>query len=140
MATLDVSEQRRLEKELRHAQKLEAVGQLAAGVAHDFNNMLTVIQGHATMQLAAVTLEKNLADSLKQVSLAAERAAALTRQLLAFSRKQIVQPRVLNLNAIVRNLQDMLSRVIGEDIDLRFEFSETLPRIYADEATSSRSS
>ena len=134
VATLDVSEQRRLEKELRHAQKLEAVGQLAAGVAHDFNNILTVIQGHATMQLAAATMEKHLADSFKQVSLAAERAAALTRQLLAFSRKQIVQPRVLNVNVVIRNLQDMLTRIIGEDIDLRFAFSEELPGVYADEA------
>ena len=134
LATQDVSEQRKLEKQLRHAQKLEAVGQFAAGVAHDFNNMLTVIQGHASLQLAAENIEKGLADSLTQVSLAAERAASLTRQLLTFSRKQIVQPQVLDLNGIVHNLHNMLHRLIGEHIDLRCEFSEGLPAIFADES------
>ena len=133
LATQDVSEQRKLEKQLRHAQKLEAVGQFAAGVAHDFNNMLTVIQGHASLQLAADHLEKGMADSLNQVSIAAERAAALTRQLLTFSRKQIVQPRVLDLNSIVENLHDMLRRLIGEHIDLRCEFANGLT-IFADES------
>ena len=134
MATQDVSEQRKLEKQLRHAQKLEAVGQFAAGVAHDFNNMLTVIQGHASIQLAADNLEKGLAESLGQVSQAAERAATLTRQLLTFSRKQVVQPRVLDLNVTVRNLHDMLRRLIGEHINLRCEFAESLPAIHADES------
>jgi PAS domain S-box-containing protein len=134
VATQDVSEQRKLEKQLRHSQKLEAVGQFAAGVAHDFNNMLTVIQGHASIHLAANNIEKDVADSLNQVSLAAERAAALTRQLLTFSRKQIVQPQVLDLNAIVSNLHDMLRRLIGEHIDLRCEFAENLPPIHADES------
>ena len=134
VATQDVSEQRKLEKQLRHSQKLEAVGQFAAGVAHDFNNMLTVIQGHASIHLNANNVAKDVADSLNQVSLAAERAAALTRQLLTFSRKQIVQPRVLDLNAIVGNLHDMLSRLIGEHIDLRCEFAADLPPIHADES------
>jgi len=134
LAKQDVSEQRKLEKQLRHAQKLEAVGQFAAGVAHDFNNMLTVIQGHASIQLAADNIEKGLSDSLNQVSLAAERAAALTRQLLTFSRKQIVQPRMLDLNSIMHNLHNMLRRLIGEHIDLRCEFAEHLPAIFADES------
>jgi len=134
VAMLDVSEQRRLEQQLRHSQKLEAVGQLAAGVAHDFNNILTIIQGHASMRLAAHDLEKDLADSLNQVSIAAERAAALTRQLLAFSRKQIVQPKVLNLNTIVHRLHEMLRRLIGEHIDLQCDLANPLPDIYADEA------
>jgi two-component system cell cycle sensor histidine kinase/response regulator CckA len=134
LAIQDVSEQRRLEKELRHAQKLEAVGQFAAGVAHDFNNMLTVIQGHASIQLAAKNLEKGVSESLAQVSLAAERAAALTRQLLTFSRKQVVQPRTLDLNEIVRNLHDMLRRLIGADIDLRCELADRLPAIHADQS------
>jgi PAS domain S-box-containing protein len=134
VATQDVSEQRKLEKQLRHAQKLEAVGQFAAGVAHDFNNMLTVIQGHASIHLAANHIEKGLADSLNQVSLAAERAASLTRQLLTFSRKQVVQPQVLDLNEIVRNLHNMLHRLIGEHIDLRCEFGDQLPLIFADES------
>jgi PAS domain S-box-containing protein len=133
IATQDVSEQRRLEKELRHAQKLEAVGQFAAGVAHDFNNLLTVIQGHASIQLAAKDLEKDLENSLAQVSHAAERAAALTRQILAFSRKQIVQFRLLDLNAVVHNLEDMLRRLVDTHIDLQCEFSEVTPWIYSDQ-------
>jgi PAS domain S-box-containing protein len=134
VATLDVSEQRKLERQLRHAQKLEAVGQFASGVAHDFNNMLTIIQGHTSMRLAAENLDEEVTDSLQQVSLAAERAAALTRQLLTFSRKQIVQPRVLDLNSTVRNLHDMLRRVIGEHIDLTCEFGENVPATFADES------
>jgi two-component system cell cycle sensor histidine kinase/response regulator CckA len=132
VAAQDVSEQRKLELKLRHAQKLEAVGQFAAGVAHDFNNMLTVIQGHASIQLAAVNVEKDLADSLNHVVFAAERAAALTRQLLTFSRKHVVQPQALDLNTIIRNLHEMLSRLIGEHIDLRCELAEDLPAIFAD--------
>ena len=134
VATQDVSEQRKLEKQLRHSQKLEAVGQFAAGVAHDFNNMLTVIHGHASLHLAANNLAKDVTDSLNQVSLAAERAAALTRQLLTFSRKQIVQPRVLDVNAIVGNLHDMLRRLIGEHIDLQCEMADGLPAVRADES------
>ena len=134
LAMQDVSEQRRLEKELRHAQKLEAVGQFAAGVAHDFNNMLTVIQGHTSIQLAAKNLEKDVSESLAQVSLAAERAAALTRQLLTFSRKQVVQPRTLDLNEIVRNLHDMLRRLIGADIELSCDLFDELPAIRADQS------
>lgn len=134
IATQDVSEQRRLEQQLRHSQKLEAVGQFAAGVAHDFNNMLTVIQGHTSMQLAVESLDQDVANSLQQVSLAADRAAALTRQLLTFSRKQVVQPRLLDLNATVRNLRDMFSRVIGEHIELECELAENLPSIFADES------
>lgn len=134
VATQDVSEQRKLEKQLRHSQKLEAVGQFAAGVAHDFNNMLTVIQGHASMHLAADNLEKGVTDSLNQVAHAAERAAALTRQLLTFSRKQMVQLQVLDVNAVVGNLHDMLRRLISEHIDLRCEFAAGLPAIRADQS------
>jgi PAS domain S-box-containing protein len=133
VATLDVSEQRNLETQLRHAQKLEAIGQFAAGVAHDFNNILTVILGHASMQLAVTDVGKDVANSLNQVSLAAERAAALTRQLLAFSRKQVVQSRTLDLNEIVGNLHEMLGRLIGEHIHLQCEFDENLPGVHADE-------
>jgi two-component system cell cycle sensor histidine kinase/response regulator CckA len=134
VAAQDVSEQRKLELKLRHAQKLEAVGQFAAGVAHDFNNMLTVIQGHASIQLAAANLEKDLADSLNHVSFAAERAAALTRQLLTFSRKHVVQAQLLDVNVIIQNLHHMLSRVIGEHIELRCELDDDLPAIYADDS------
>jgi PAS domain S-box-containing protein len=134
VATLDVSEQRSLERQLRHAQKLEAVGQFASGVAHDFNNMLTVIQGYTSLSLAAAGLNADVAESLQQVALAAERAASLTRQLLTFSRKQIVQPRVLDLNETLRNLHDMLRRMIGEHIELSCAFGEKVPVIFADES------
>jgi signal transduction histidine kinase/CheY-like chemotaxis protein len=134
LAALDMSEQRKLEQQLRQAQKLEAVGQLAAGVAHDFNNILTVIQGHVSMQLAATSLEKSLAGSLRQVSDAAERAAALTRQLLAFSRKQVVQRKAVNLNRVVENLEEMLRRLIGSHIDLQCVYAPKLPEVCADEA------
>ncbi len=133
VAALDVSEQRRLEKQLRHTQKLEAVGQLAAGIAHDFNNILTVILGHTGLQLTAANLDEDMADSLRQMTQAGERAAALTRQLLAFSRKQMMQPQLLRLDHVVENLRDMLSRVIGEHITLKCEFEENIPPIYADE-------
>lgn len=132
-ATLDVTEQRSLEKKLRHSQKLEAIGQFAAGVAHDFNNMLTVIQGHASLHMTSPHLSSDVLNSLDQMSLAAERAAGLTRQLLMFSRKQVVQPRVLNVNSIVENLQDMLSRLIGEQVSLSCDLSPNLPTIFADE-------
>ncbi len=132
IAALDVSDQRTLEKKLRHAQKLEAVGQFAAGVAHDFNNVLTVIQGHANLQLAAKDLDNDMTESLTQVSQAAQRAASLTKQLLMFSRKQMVQPRALNLNEVVQTLQEMLGRVIGEHIQLNCQLSEPLPAILAD--------
>jgi two-component system cell cycle sensor histidine kinase/response regulator CckA len=134
VATLDVSEQRNLERQLRHSQKLEAVGQFASGVAHDFNNMLTVIQGYTSLSLAASGLDADVTNSLQQVALAADRATALTRQLLTFSRKQMVQLRVLDLNDTLRNLHAMLRRVIGEEIELSCEFDERRPAIFADES------
>jgi PAS domain S-box-containing protein len=130
--TQDISEHLNLENQLRQAQKMEAVGQLAAGVAHDFNNLLTVIQGHVSLRLANPKLEAPLADSLKQVLSAAERASALTSQLLAFSRKQIMQPRALNLNELIDNLTQMLRRLIGEDINLQCEWAKDLPCVFAD--------
>jgi PAS domain S-box-containing protein len=128
----DISERLNLENQLRQAQKMEAIGQLAAGVAHDFNNMLTIIQGHASLQLAAVGLSKDTKESLEQITLAAERAANLTRQLLAFSRRQILQPRVLVLNELLRDLTTMLRRLIGENIELKCAFDEGLPPVWAD--------
>ena len=129
----DISARLALEKQLRRSQKLEAVGQLAAGVAHDFNNLLTVIQGHATLQLAAKNIESHLEESLSQVALAADRAAALTRQLLAFGRKQLLQPRQLDLNYVINRLTKMLGRLIGENIRLSADLAEQLPALYADE-------
>ena len=128
---VDVTEMQSLEAQFRHAQKLESVGQLAAGVAHDFNNILTVIQGYADFLQARYDGDTNLTEPLKQISDASRRAATLTRQLLMFSRKQVLQPKVLDLNKVIQNLTNMLSRVLGEDIALETAFGE-LPAIEAD--------
>jgi two-component system, cell cycle sensor histidine kinase and response regulator CckA len=128
----DITEMLNLEAQFRHAQKLESVGQLAAGVAHDFNNILTVIQGYADCLLLGGLNENASAKALKQISDAARRAAALTRQLLLFSRKQVIQRKVLDFNAVLQNLANMLSRLLGEDIALEFNCAPNLPRIEAD--------
>ena len=114
----DITAQKQLEEQFRQAQKMEGIGRLAGGVAHDFNNLLTVISGHAELSLMALDPRDPLQSDLKEIQNAADRAADLTRQLLAFSRKQPLQPKVLSLNDIVTELHKMLKRVIGEDIDL----------------------
>ena len=105
MSVQDITERLNVENQLRQAQKMEVVGQIAAGIAHDFNNILTVIQGHAELQLNAEALDESLADSLHEISRAAARAASLTRQLLAFSRKQMLQRRPLDLHGGVEQSQ-----------------------------------
>jgi PAS domain S-box-containing protein len=114
----DITERKRAEDQLRQSQKMEAVGQLAGGVAHDFNNLLGVITGYAGLLLKDIGPEHTGARRLEQIHKAADRAAALTRQLLAFSRKQVLQPRVLDLNAVVSDVEKMLGRLIGEDIQI----------------------
>ena len=129
----DVTREAQLEAQLRQAQKMEAVGQLAGGVAHDFNNMLAVIRGNA--ELLLMDEEQFTADAregLKHVVEASERAANLTRQLLAFSRKQVLQPQPLVLNEVIANLTKMLKRVIGENIDLQCHYAALLPHVQAD--------
>ena len=128
----DITDRVRLENELRQAQKMEAVGRLAAGVAHDFNNILTVILGNTSMTLNNPRLDSRLAASLNQVERAAQRATALTRQLLAYSRKQMIQRRALALNEIVEQTVAMLRRLIGEHIALDMQLSPELPPIFAD--------
>lgn len=128
----DVTEMLNLEAQFRHAQKLESVGQLAAGVAHDFNNILTVIQGYSECLLNRCQGDAPTQTALKQISDASKRAAALTRQLLMFSRKQVIQTRVLDLNAVLQNLSNMLSRLLGEDIKLESHYGHDLPRVEAD--------
>jgi len=128
----DITERLNVENQLRQAQKMELVGQIAAGVAHDFNNILTVIQGHAELQLNAENLNEPLADSLREISRAGARAAALTRQLLAFSRKQMLQRQSLDLRESLEELSKMLKRVIGEHIYLRIQCAEDLPPVFAD--------
>jgi signal transduction histidine kinase len=126
----DITEARELEHQLRQSQKLEAVGQLAGGVAHDFNNLLTVITGYGEGLLA--DLEGESQEAAKEVCMAAERASALTRQLLAFSRRQFLQPRILDLNGVLGELEGMLRRVIGEDIECELSLDPSLGRVMAD--------
>src|SRR6266571_8865520 len=114
----DVTEQRALEQQLRQSQKMEAVGRLAGGIAHDFNNLLMVILGYCEFLLERVGSDAPLRGSVQEVANAAERATSLTRQLLAFSRKQMLAPKVLDLNAVVKENLKMLTRMIGEDIYL----------------------
>ena len=114
----DISQRKQLEEQLLHAQKMEAVGRLAGGVAHDFNNMLTVISGYNRMILDELSTLDPLRGYAEEILKAADRAGALTNQLLAFSRRQIVQPRVINVNAVVTQTQKMLRRLIGEDVEL----------------------
>jgi PAS domain S-box-containing protein len=114
----DLTEQKKLEAQLRQSQKMEAVGQLAGGVAHDFNNMLTVILGYAEIAIIQLGPKHPLCNKLLEIRKAAERSADLTQQLLAFARKQTVAPKVLDLNETVENILKMLRRLIGEDIDL----------------------
>ena len=114
----DITEHKALEAQLRQAAKMEAIGQLAGGVAHDFNNLLTAITTNAELALGAQNTGEDVQEELGQIKRAAERAAGLTRQLLAFSRKQMLQPRVMRVNEAVREAGDLLERVIGEDIHL----------------------
>ncbi len=136
---LDISERKTLEQELVQAQKMESVGRLAGGVAHDFNNLLTVICGYTEMALCLVedpeTLRENqahLTKDLTQVLRAAERAATLTRQLLAFSRRQVLRPEILDLNRVINDCASMLRRLIGEDIALLVKEGDSLRSVLAD--------
>ena len=128
----DVTARRQLEEQLRQSQKLEAVGALAGGVAHDFNNLLTVILGHAEILNEVLGASKTERDDVLEITKAARRAAALTRQLLAFGRKQVLQPVVLDLNEVIASLMTMLRRLIGEDIEISIEPAQALGVITAD--------
>jgi PAS domain S-box-containing protein len=120
--------QKELEQQFRQSQKMEAVGRLAGGVAHDFNNLLTAILGHSELSLLSLNENDPLHSDIKEIYNAANRASHLTRQLLAFSRKQKLQPKILNLNEIIINLEKMLQRIIGEDINLtHFPVDNLLP-------------
>ena len=129
---LDVTREKELEAQLRQSQKMEAVGRLAGGVAHDFNNMLTVITGYSEFLLKRLSASDPIRSELEAIRQAGERAAGLTRQLLAFSRKQILAPQVLNVNRVVSETDKMLRRLIGEDIELVAILAPDLGNVKAD--------
>jgi len=128
----DVTQQRRLEQQLMQSQKMEAIGRLAGGVAHDFNNLLTAINGYGQILLSDLSPADSRRENVQEILEAASRAASLTRQLLIFSRKQVLQPQVVTLNELIVNIQRMLGRLIGEDIKLSTVLEKELKRIKAD--------
>ncbi len=130
--TRDVTEQRRVEEQLRQAQKMEAIGRLAGGVAHDFNNLLTAITGYSDLLLRRDDMSATARNHVEQIRRAADRAASLTRQLLAFSRKQMLNVRVINLNTTVDEIEDMLRRLVGEQATLETRLAADLCNVEAD--------
>jgi PAS domain S-box-containing protein len=132
MVIRDTRDRKRLEEQLLQSQKMEAVGSLAGGVAHDFNNLLTIILGYTSTLILRFSPEHRFRKDLEQIYLAGERAASLTRQLLAFSRKQVLQPQILDLNAVVADLEKMLRRMIGEDIEMVTVLAPELGHVEAD--------
>lgn len=133
MGTLqDVTERKSLEDQIRQSQKLEAIGQLAGGVAHDFNNLLTTILMQVDLEEARPGLHPEVAEAFQNIRQAAERGASLTRQLLLFSRRQIMQPHIVDLNDLVNNLAKMLRRIVGEDIQLKLDLHAAPLWLYAD--------
>jgi PAS domain S-box-containing protein len=128
----EITERKRLEEQLRQSQKIEAIGQLAGGVAHDFNNILTAIVGYTDLLAAEFGGNERQLEDLEEIRKAARRAAALTRQLLAFSRKQVLEPRIIDLNSVVLNLDKMLRSLISENIDLKTDLATNLAAARAD--------
>jgi PAS domain S-box-containing protein len=128
----DTSERKTLEGQVRQAQKMEAVGRLAGGIAHDFNNLMTAVTGFAELALARMPQGSRLRNDIEEIRRAGERAASLTRQLLAFSRRQVMEPRLLDLNAVVAGMEQMLRRVIGEHIQLATSMDPALRQVRAD--------
>lgn len=123
---------RETEERLLQSQKMESIGKLAGGIAHDFNNLMTAVTGYSELALRSLEGEDSLRYKIEEIKKAGERAASLTRQLLAFSRKQVLQPRVIDLNSVVTGMARMLARMIGEHIDLRLELNSSLGQIKAD--------
>ena len=130
----DISERKHLEQQLLHAQKMEAIGKFAGGIAHDFNNLLTAINSYSDIIMDNLAIDDPTRRDVEEIQKAGERAAMLTRQLLAFGRKQIMQPEVLNINESIKDLLNMLRRIIGENIELKISLLPDLKLIYADPA------
>jgi PAS domain S-box-containing protein len=128
----DVTDRLRLEEQLRQAQKMEAIGNLAGGIAHDFNNLLSIILSYTSLALDELKPSDRIRDDLEEVKRAGERSADLTRQLLAFSRRQVLQPRVLDLNPILTGMEKMLRRLLGEAVELSMLTSTPIGKVYAD--------
>jgi two-component system, cell cycle sensor histidine kinase and response regulator CckA len=133
VAMTDMTERKELEQQILHSQKMEAIGRLAGGVAHDFNNLLTSVMGYADLLACKLAPDNDLSRYAGEIRKAAELAAVLTRQLLAFSRKQLLQPRVLDVNAVVTDIRHMLERLIGEDVTLSMVLAPALGAIKADQ-------
>ena len=129
---LDITEQKQLEEQLRQSQKMEAIGQLAGGIAHDFNNMLTAISGYAELLAYSFDEDDPRAEDVDQVRKAAAHAAALTRQLLTFSRKQVLLPQRLDVNHVIRDLEPMLARTIGAEVELKTSLEDGLALVETD--------
>jgi len=128
----DITEQKQLEEQLRQAQKMEAIGRLAGGVAHDFNNLLTIIQGYSEILIGMIEEDNPLFKGIKQIRSAASKAESLTDQLLAFSRRQVIQPKIINLITLLHEIEPMLRRLIGEDIELQIIHPEMIANIKCD--------
>jgi len=128
----DITERKKLEQQLFQAQKMEAVGQLAGGIAHDFNNMLMVINGYCELLLDDMDETNHLRRDIQQIKITTSRAAALTRQLLAFGRRQVVQPKVVDLNKLLYNSQEMIERLVGPGVDLKLRMRGNSLYVYAD--------
>ena len=128
----DITRRKQLEEQLLQAQKMEAIGKLAGGIAHDFNNLLTAIMGYSELVLVNMEPDNPHRENLEEIRLAGKRASSLTHQLLAFSRKQVMKPKILNLNQVVKGMERMLQRIIGEDIHLNSQLEPQLNKIKAD--------
>ncbi|MHB1168850.1 MAG: two-component system sensor histidine kinase NtrB [Longimicrobiales bacterium] len=128
----DITERRELEERLRQSQKMESIGTLAGGIAHDFNNLITAMLGHGQFAMASLPQDSDVRQEVEAMLIAADRASLLTRQLLAFSRRQIMQPRMLDLNDVVRDIARLLHRIIGEDIRLELELGAEPFEVHAD--------
>ena len=128
----DITERKKLEDQFRQAQKMEAIGVLAGGVAHDFNNLLTVILGNAQLALMNIIKDESFRKEIQEIEKAGKKASSLTRQLLAFSRKQIIKPKILDINEVINETEKMLKRMIGEDIEFLTVLEPDLRKVYTD--------